>query len=396
MDTHTPMRPYLVVPKLIEQPTWGGTYITETKRWQDKDLLKGKKIGQSYELYDKSNLSLLEHSDDPSFMGELADTKSVSVQTTLENTIALSALIAGNPEGVLGKRIVATYGFSMHLLLKFTQALGNSFQLHVPDGIKDTTWKPKPESWYYFEPGLMTCGIKKGVDWDVYRSMATELDGHLQEVAAKVKDGSVLHEDAKEMIAILVKRYNPWQYVNLVRVEKGTLLDLSPCGIHHSWEEDLETIPLGNVLYEIQLNVMDDVATLRSFDKGKMSEKGELRPLQIEEYFKYADRSEKANDPKTHMRSAKMVKKTSEYTHERILETTYYSMDRVTYLSEGVVFESAIDTFRHIFVREGSVSVTAGSTSVIATAGHSVFVPAGCSSYSVKAGVPKTEILISY
>ncbi len=237
---------------------------------------------------------------------------------------------------------------------------------------------------------------KKGVDWDVYRAMVTELDGHLQGVAAKVKDGSVLYEEANEMIAILVKRYNPWQYVNLVRVEKGTLLDLSPCGIHHSWEEDLETIPLGNVLYEIQLNVMDDVATLRSFDKGKMSKSGALRPLQIDEYFKYADRSDKANDPKTHMRSAKMIKNTPEYSHERILETKYYSMDRVTFVSKSSVFESAFDSFRHVFVRAGSVSVTAGGVSVIATAGHSLFVPAGCASYSIKAGEPKTEILISY
>lgn len=396
MDTHTPLRPYLVVPKLIEQPTWGGTYISETKQWQAKEQLKGKKIGQSYELYDKSNLSLALRSDDPTFTGELADSKSVSVRTSPPNSVSLASMIAEDPEAILGKHIVETYGFSMHLLLKFTQALGNSFQLHVPDGIANTTWKPKPESWYYFEPGLITCGVKKGVDWDIYRTMMTELDGHLQEIAANVKNGSVVYEEAQNMIAILVQRYNPWQYVNLVRVEKGTLLDLSPCGIHHSWEEDLKTIPLGNVLYEIQLNVMDDVATLRSFDKGKMSKDGFLRPLQIQEYFTYADRSDKANDPNTHMRSAKMVQKTSDYAHERILETKYYSMDRVILMSMGALFSSSIDSFRHIFVRSGAIKVTAGSVEVYSTAGHSVFVPSGCVTYTVQADMPQTEILISY
>lgn len=395
MDT-AHLRPYLVVPKLIEQPTWGGMYIVQTKKWQEKEILKGKKIGQSYELYDKSNLSLLQTSDDISFGGELADTKSVQQQTSLPNSISLSNLIAHDPADVLGKRIVDTYGTSMHLLLKFTQALGNSFQLHIPDGKNDAKWKPKPESWYYFEPGLMTCGVKKGVDWDVYRAMMIELDGHLQDIATQVRDGSIIYDEALVMVSVLVKRYNPWQYVNLVRVEKGTLLDLSPCGIHHSWEEDLETIPLGNVLYEIQLNVMDDVATLRSFDKGKMSKDGLLRPLQIDEYFTYADRREKSNDPKTHMRVANMVKKTSDYTHERLLETKYYSMDRVTFASINTRFEAAIDSFRHIFVRSGSMIVAAGSVSVTVGSGHSVFIPSGCASYTVSATTPLTEILISF
>ncbi len=395
MDIKT-LRPYLVVPKLIEQPTWGGMYIVESKAWQDKADLKGKKIGQSYELYDKSNLSLSVTSADPLFVGEIADNKMVSTQSVIPNTISLSQLIAGDPSAVLGKRIVNAYGTAMHLLLKFTQALGNSFQLHVPDGVKNERWKPKPESWYYFEPGLITCGIKEGVDWTAYQGAVTKLDAETQLIAARVQDKSLTYDEASRLIAQLVKDCNPWQYVNVVRVEKGTLIDLSPCGIHHSWEEDLATIPLGNVLYEIQVNVMDDVATLRSFDKGKMSKDGTLRPLQIAEYFAYADRTPAANDPKTHMRQAKSIEKNEKFSHERILETKYYSMDRVTFAAKDTVFESPIDTFRHIFVRSGAMTVTAGETPVTVSAGHSVFVPAGCKSYKVTATQPNTEILISY
>src|SRR5260221_8991659 len=135
MVTQNQKRPYLVIPKLIEQPTWGGTYIVEAKQWANKKELTGKKIGQSYELYDKSNLSLALTSSDDTFFGEIADPKQVKNQTSPAGTITISDLISTDPEAVLGKKNVATYGPSMHLLLKFTQALGNSFQLHVADGV---------------------------------------------------------------------------------------------------------------------------------------------------------------------------------------------------------------------------------------------------------------------
>ncbi|MEK7533325.1 MAG: hypothetical protein AAB542_02715 [Patescibacteria group bacterium] len=390
------MRPFLVVPKLIEQPTWGGTYIVETKNWQNKPVLSGKKIGQSYELYDKSNLSLSATSEDPLFIGEIADNRIVEQQTTVSNSIALTQLIAQNPAEILGKRIVDAYGPTMHLLLKFTQALGNSFQLHIPDGTDNPHWKAKPESWYYFEPGLITCGVKKGVNWQDYKTAVTLLDNLMQKTASQVQAGTLAYEKAKGMIAELVKLHDPWQYVNLVRVEKGTLLDLSPCGIHHSWEEDLDSIPLGNVLYEIQLNVMDDVSTLRSFDKGKMSKEGKLRSLQIDDYFAFADRSEETNDPHTHMRKPKTIAASPSFTHERLLETKYYSMDRVIIPEQGKKFMAVFDTFRHIFVRSGSVVILTGSHTLTVTTGHSAFVPAACSEYAIRASIPDSEILISY
>lgn len=392
----TVLRPYLVIPKLIEQPTWGGTYIAQTKNWQDNKVLAGKKIGQSYELYDKSNLSLLKKSDDPEFIGELADSKRVKQQSVAAHSVPLSSLILQNPLEILGKGIVDAFGPNMPLLLKFTQALGNSFQLHIPDGVSHSHWKAKPESWYYFEPGLITCGVKNGVNWDEYKNAVTELDKNMQALAFQVQNGHLTYEAAKKQVDALVKQCDPWQYVNLVRVEKGTLLDLSPCGIHHSWEEDLKSIPLGNVLYEIQLNVMDDVATLRSFDKGKMSKDGTLRPLQIEEYFAFADRSETANDPKTHMRAAKTITQTASYVHDRILESKYYSMDRIRISGKSGTFTDSFDCFRHIFVRAGSIEVMAGDIAVVATAGHSVFVPAGCSTYTIESQFAHAEILISY
>lgn len=395
MDT-TQFRPYLVIPKLIKQPTWGGTYIVETKQWQKKSEFFGVKIGQSYELYDKSNLSLTSSSEDTSFFGEITDNKSVELQSMVENSVMLSELISDNAIGILGKSIVDMYGAKMPLLLKFTQALGNSFQLHVPAETKNDRWKEKPESWYYFEPGLMTCGIKSDTDWDAYKNDVTQVDENMQTISTQVRTGTLPYDQAKIEIDALLKKYNPWQFVNTVRVEKGTLIDLSSCGIHHSWEEDLATIPLGNVLYEIQMNQMDDVSSIRSFDKGKMGKDGALRAVHIDDYFRYADRSIEANDPKTHMREAKTVQQTSAYTHDRLLKTKYYSLERLTFNKSGEEFISKIDSFRHMFVRSGAIDVTSNGVTIHVTRGHSVFVPAACVEYSVRADNSQTEVLISY
>ena len=47
---------YIIIPNLIEQPTWGGFYLAKHKKLSNP-VFKTKKIGQSYELYEFSNLS---------------------------------------------------------------------------------------------------------------------------------------------------------------------------------------------------------------------------------------------------------------------------------------------------------------------------------------------------
>lgn len=389
-------RPYLVIPKLIEQPTWGGTYILEAKGWQNKSDFLGKRIGQSYELYDKSNLSFLNSSEDENFLGETADPKIVEIQSKPANSVSLNQIINEDPIKVLGKDIVSRFGTQMRLLLKFTQALGNSFQLHVPVSTSHDRWKPKPESWYYFEPGLITCGVKNHASWLEYELAIKGLDAQVQNLAKKVQNNDLDYDKAKGMIDSFIRKYDPWQYVNLVQVNKGSLLDLSACGIHHSWEENLQAIPLGNVLFEIQLNIMDDVSTIRNFDKGKMSKEGKLRPLNIEDYFAFADRSEIANNPKTHLRAPRTIRQTESYHHERILETTYYLLDRVRLSSIGNEFTESIDSFRHVFVRCGTVELNYGQQKLTVTNGHSAFIPAACCEYSLRANQTNSEILISY
>lgn len=382
------LRPYLIVPKLIEQPTWGGSYIVKTKDWQNHLDLKGKKIGQSYELFDKSNLSDLKSSNDPGFFGELTDRKSVEKQTQPAGTFSLSELIYQNPSAVLG-------GNEMNLLIKFTQAQGNSFQLHLKDGMDDPVWKSKPESWYFFEPGFITCGVKEGVDWDAYRNAVVATQKRMEEISADVREKNIEYEDAKLLIAEALDTYDPWQYVNNVYVEKDTLIDLSPCGIHHSWEEDVKSVPLGNVVYEVQLNLLDDVSTIRSFDKGKMSRDGAIRPIQIDDYFRLIDRTPSANDPQTHMRKAEVIEELPEHTKSMLLKTKYYSVDKILLHNEGRYAEQ-IKTFRHLFVKSGAVDIHAMHETVYVSQGHSAFIPAGVGEYELQDTGSGSEVLVTY
>jgi len=63
---------FLVVPKIIEQPTWGGQYILEKKKWDKRKEFKRLKTGQSYELFSGSKLrGDICSTDDGSFTGEM-------------------------------------------------------------------------------------------------------------------------------------------------------------------------------------------------------------------------------------------------------------------------------------------------------------------------------------
>lgn len=389
-------RPYLVIPKLIQQPTWGGEYIVNFKRWQENPEVQNVKIGQSYELFDKSNLSYLISSDDVNFEGEVTDAKKVEIPTRPTNTFTLRQLIETDPKKVLGEENAKQYGAWMHLLIKFTQALGNSFQLHIKDGQTHPKWKPKPESWYYFEPGLITLGVKKDTDWNSYQKNVEQLHEDITALGEDVRSSKISFEKAKSLINELLKKYDPWQYVNILETKSGDLVDLSSCGVHHSWEEDSKRAPLGNIVYELQLNVMDDVATIRNFDKGKMQKDGSTRPLQIQEYFQFIDRDPEVNNPQSHMMKSRVISDESKHTHTNLLNSKYYKLDEISFKSQGADFSQKIETFRHLFVKDGKIEVTSGTTTVRVSRGHSLFVPANAQEYIIRNSQSHSTVLISY
>ncbi len=390
-------RPYLVVPKLIEQPTWGGDYIVKTKKWQDRKDLQNRRIGQAYELFHESNLSLYNDSVNPQFGGEITTSSEADKITTVPNSVKLALLVKANPNEVLGDSIVKKFGPKMPLLVKFTQSLGNSFQIHIKEGTYNTFWQPKPESWYYFEPGVLTLGVKSGIDWNKYEAAVTELQEQIIEIGLLVKDKKLRYADAKKKIDQLVQKFNPRQFVNLVYIQKDTVIDLSECGLHHSWEEDAQKLPLGNVVYEVQLNVMDGVSTIRCFDQGKMAADGTVRPLHIEDYFKFIDRSGRTNDPQNHILQSITLTKTADFIQDRLLLTKYYNLERITLKNKYAKFRQNFNTFRHIFVKEGEIELIAGEGKLHLTQGHSAFVPAGCGSFEIKnLHTQPTTVLVTY
>ena len=79
-----------------------------------------------------------------------------------------------------------------------------------------------------------------------------------------------------------------------------------------------------------------------------------------------------------------------------MLRTPYYNLDKLMLQQESATFEGALTQFKHFFVKSGRIEVSAGTTTVTVTAGHSCFVPAGAGSYTIKNLADKSEVLVSY
>jgi mannose-6-phosphate isomerase class I len=298
----------------------------------------------------------------------------------------MEELVLKDPKEVLGSKPLKLYGPKMGLLLKLTQAKGNSYQIHVRNKDETTRWLFKPESWYYFEPGVLTLGVNRGVDWEAYRMTCLRINDLAFSLSEKVKSGNIEVDDARVELNDYIANHNPEAYVNRITVGPGQVVDLSACGIHHSWEEDETIAPLGNVLFEVQKNVYDPVSTIRAYDKGKIKDNGSIRELQIEDYFNYIDRSETANNPNNHFRDTKVIKQTNNLTVKNAFNTTEYSMDEIILngLIEDEVFTTS-GSFHHLFVRSGKIEVQTDNTKLTVTRGFSAFIPANTGGYRVTA-----------
>ena len=390
------IKPYIVVPNLILQPTWGGHYIAKHKQLKQKEL-KDKKIGQAYELYQFTNLSTKTSTkDSPSI--EVGDSKQPELTTKFtkdDKIFSINQLIKINPKDVLGKKSINLFGNQLKTLIKYTQAKGNSYQLHVKK--KTGQWLPKPESWYYFEPGLVTLGIKEGVSWEKYESTCLKINQLAETLSQQLKTKRTSLTLARKKLNQAVLRLNPSQFVNQVKIRPGQAINLSACGIHHSWEENKSLAPLGNIVYEVQENVYDPVSTIRSFDKGKIKDDGSIRQLQVKDYFKYIDRSLKANNPSTHIIKTNYIKKTKNYSVQQIFKSKKYSMQQINF--NKLYQDQTKDTFHHLFVKKGQIKINSNNSSLTLTTGFSAFIPANTGDYQLTTNSKSgafTEVLKTY
>lgn len=379
------VRPYLIVPKLIPQPTWGGQYIALFKNL-DASLYQNQLIGQSYELSTDTLLSMAgQSSDTPIEIGDPKDGSSVDLIGDRVLTFSLQSLIDQDPEIILGKKALAQMGPNMQVLIKFTQAKGNSFQVHVVPGKEFGQWKPKPESWFYFKPGKATLGLKSSVNLTAYKNACHAIEEEARRLSALVQTGRYTVEHAKKELDDCVKEHNPFQYVNIVDIPADSIIDLSTGGIHHSWEEG-EEIPLGNVVYEVQLNVMDHQCTLRSFDKGKMGDGGSVRPVYVDDYFHALDTNTSHNDPEALLQKIKRVEQDT-MTSALLFESLYYKSELLEFSKDYFGEHTSPqkdESFHHLFVKEGKIVVSAGGQTVTVDKGASIFIPASTIQYSLE------------
>lgn len=367
-------RPYLIIPKLIEQPTWGGDYILNLKKWNELPALKGKKIGQSYELFGRSKLLLdIMDTDYNRFLPEFGSADGLGDSSDFhlvegKDYITLSHLVKNMP-----------------LLIKINQAFGNSFQLHIKPGTAHSHWKAKPESWYYFEPGYVTFGIKKGIDIEEYKRVCHEIDSKMSQLSNQIRASEITMDEAKKISQEFIAARDPHQYVNLHETQKDSIVDLSSGAIHHSWEEDRARCPQGNIVYEVQQDVMDPLCTIRSFDQGKFKSDGGIRKIHIDDYFEFIDTDPEHNDVATATRVRQ---------GNSILKTPYYSMDIIE--TDNQASGTTGQSFVHLFVREGAVDVTTDGGSVHVGTGHSCFLPQEVGFYKIKSTTPKTVVLKTF
>lgn len=411
MRDHNMLTPYRVVSRLIEQATWGGRFILEHKQLDKTEALAGKKIGQSYELFSRSRLVPIaeELTENPYELGSAEGNR--IVESNVSHAYSLSQLLESDAAAMLGTVVLERFGAEMPLLLKLNQALGNSFQLHIkltqeiPDVVAKARqnpyarphqiggWLAKPETWYYLKPGLATLGLKPGANLKAYEAACQAIDAKMHALSVEIKRKKISREDALQSAIVFIQEVDPWQYVNQVEIKAGQVVDLSEGGIHHSWEEDLKRFPDGNIVYEIQLDRMDTLATIRAFDQGKIKPDGSVRALAIEEYFRYLDADPVRNDPASLVRDPSPAE--SGEGERSLVANQHYALQEI--LLDRSHKSLADDTlglsFHHLFCEKGAVALITEQGRYPLVQGASIFLPAQLGSYTVENTAQESRLL---
>ncbi len=368
------IQPFFVIPILIRQPTWGGDYIVKAKGL-NQGQLRDEKIGQSYELSAESRISAEPAAQDAVY---ITDSSMGAGQQygSVTSTMDLQSLITSSPETVLGP--VAPEQAAMSLLVKFTQARNNSYQVHVKPGSEFHGWQAKPESWYYLEPGKATLGLKPGTVIAQYKQLCEEVEAMTLQLSTQVKNEQLGIHAAREQLTAFLTENHPSQFVNMVHIPKGSVVDLSVGGIHHSWEAD-DQLPEGNIVYEVQVDVKDGRSTIRSFDQGNLKDSGVARPLHIEDYFQAINTSPMDNRPEAHISQPQGVTGNGIKT-STLFDTPFYKLYRYELLGAGSI-PMKTASFHHVFSQRGDLRIEWRDLTFDLKEGRSLFIPAACGDY---------------
>lgn len=383
------IQPFYVIPILIKQPTWGGDYIVKAKQLSFS-AINNLPIGQSYELSAESRISPEPSAQDACYLTDSSMSSGQQFGSVMA-TIDLQSLISSNPEEVLGINS-QNDTVSTPLLIKFTQAQSNSYQVHVIPGQEFHGWQAKPESWYFLQEGRATLGVKPGAMLTQYKKICLEIEAFSKEISQQIKDESLLLEEGKEKLSAFIEARHPNQYVHQVKIAQNAVIDLSQGGIHHSWEKD-PSLPNGNIVYEVQLDVKDERSTMRSFDQGNIKPNGDVRPLHIEDYFQALNPSPEANQPFS------LIKQPQGNTQEgvriaQLFDTAYYTLKRFEFFGPSSQVMK-MNSFHHVFALQGELRIEWRDLQFDLKEGRSLFVPAICEQYLLSSTEPATALVTS-
>lgn len=385
------LKPVYIVPLLVEQSTWGGEYIATTKQITHA-LTQGKKVGQAFELYSDT---LITSQPNQNFAYATATNLSQPQLAEEADVQSLQDLIEQHPEGVLGEKAISKGWTTMQVLIKFTQAQNNSYQVHVIPGKEFGKWLPKPESWYYFEQGKATLGLSEPTQVEAYKARSVEIDTFAQQVSQEIKSDEITLEQGKQKLKEFIDQDHPRKFVHTLTVPAGSVIDLSQGGIHHSWEMG-DVAPQGNIVYEVQVNVMDEFCTLRSFDQGNIKDDGSVRPLTIDDYFTALDLDQSRNQPEYYLSQVK-VEIDQAANVKQLFSNQYYTSEEITFSKEySGKYTSTEGSFHHIYAHESNIVVHTDVEDFPVQAGWSLFIPASVKNYQLSSQSSTAKVITTH
>lgn len=315
----------LVFNPIIKERIWGGTKLRDVLH----KLIVSEISGESWEL--------------STVPGDV----SVVANGALEGT-DLNAVVALNPEAVLGKKVVAQFGNQFPLLFKFLDAREDlSIQVHPNDALAKERHNSfgKTEMWYVMQadPGAqLIVGFKEDSNAEAYQ---TALAQH-------------------QVVDLLAKH----------SVKKGDVFFLETGTVH--------AIGAGTLIAEIQQT--SDI-TYRIYDFDRRDAQGNLRELHTELALE-AINYQRTESKKTYAQTTNVS--------NLMVDCPYFTTSFIP-LTDTASVHCTNDSFTVLMVMEGDCALLYGDKKMELTKGTTILLPAALEAVQLKGNAELLEITIS-
>lgn len=315
----------LVFNPIIKERIWGGTKLRDVLH---KPIVSNIS-GESWEL--------------STVPGDV----SVVANGALEGT-DLNAVVALNPEAVLGKKVVAQFGDQFPLLFKFLDAREDlSIQVHPNDALAKERHNSfgKTEMWYVMQadPGAqLIVGFKEDSNAEAYQTALTQ----------------------HQVVDLLAKH----------SVQKGDVFFLETGTVH--------AIGAGTLIAEIQQT--SDI-TYRIYDFDRRDAQGNLRELHTELALE-AINYQRTESKKTYAQNTNV---------SNVMVNCPYFTTSFIPLTDTASVHCTNDSFTVLMVMEGDCALLYGDKKMELTKGTTILLPAALEAVQLKGNAELLEITIS-